>query len=80
MSLSEKAAEAVAGLVGPGTPKSVHSFRATTIGFYAHFFAHCILKIDCKYDFRWRRAAIIELRQQGSVDRKCRLKLRLHGY
>jgi hypothetical protein len=32
LSLSEKAAVAVAGLVGPGTPNSVFDFRATTIG------------------------------------------------
>ena len=32
LSLSEKAAVAVAGLVGPGSPKSVFDFRATTIG------------------------------------------------
>jgi len=31
LSLSEKAAVAVAGLVGPGTPNSVFDFRATTI-------------------------------------------------
>ena len=32
LSLSEKAAVAVAGLVGPGTPTSVFDFRASTIG------------------------------------------------
>ena len=32
LSLSEKAAVAVAGLVGPGAPTSVFDFRATTIG------------------------------------------------
>ena len=32
MSLSEKAAVAVAELVGPSTPKSVFDFWATTIG------------------------------------------------
>ncbi len=32
LSLSEKAAVAVAGLVGPGAPKSVFDFRAETIG------------------------------------------------
>jgi hypothetical protein len=43
LSLSEKAAEAVAGLVGPGTPTSVFDFRATTIGDYTSEFNFGIL-------------------------------------
>jgi hypothetical protein len=48
MSLSEKAAEAVAGLVGPGTPKSVHNFRATTIGSLPLYLGGCDPKLTLK--------------------------------
>jgi hypothetical protein len=72
LSLSEKAAVAVAGLVGPGTPKSVFDFRATTIGDFLFIeVRNRVVQYGQIIHFlgRWQRDTSLGIFEQCSSDR-----------